>query len=54
MPATTHAAPRCSRTPCQINQAPPISQIAATTNSTTERRVSGIRGAYGYADTTRP
>ena len=32
MPDPIHAKPRCSRTPCQISQAPPISATAASTN----------------------
>ena len=31
--------PRCSRTPCQISQAPPISAIAARTNRAMDCRV---------------
>ncbi len=32
--------PRCSRTPCQTSQAPPISSTAAATNSAMERAMS--------------
>ena len=35
---------RCSRTPCQISQAPPIS---ATTKRAIERKTSTTRGRYG-------
>lgn len=33
MPSPTNTTPCCSRTPCQTNQAPPISAKAAMTNS---------------------
>src|SRR6476661_1864569 len=42
-PAPAHTQPRCSRTPCQMSQAPPISARAASTKSAMERAtVTGL------------
>src|SRR5689334_22772170 len=46
-PPPIHNQPRCSRTPCQTSQAPPISIRAARTNSTTERRIMRHTVAVG-------
>src|SRR6266542_6637592 len=52
MPAPMNSAPRCSRTPCQTNQAPPISARAARPNSTIERMIVMVicqqHRRYGY------
>ena len=40
-PAPIQSTPRCSRTPCQISQAPPISARAATANRSKERAGHG-------------
>src|SRR4051794_1554781 len=40
MPPVIHSQPRCSRAPCQISQAPPISKRAATTKRAAERATS--------------
>src|SRR6188768_3400812 len=58
IPAPIQTQPRCSRTPCQISQAPPISASAARANSRMDRRIvtvsfcgrRGQGGALGQQD----